>query len=265
MQNSWNLFKKSVAIVTDNVGDAFRISGAIFVAAVFASTALNVMLTGDLIVEPPKLQVADPNADQTQQIGAAFADQKILALLGGNLIFFIAMSWIAIAWHRFVLLEETPRQLFPSWSGSRVIAYALKTLGIILVIAFVIIIPFALISSIFMAMGLGVMVFFANLLLFVCFYYLFFRAGLVLPALSLDSKMPVRQSLEATKPLSNDIFGLSAIVVGLVLVGGIVIGSIAPNNLIGVLITSVFQWFVVMISASLLTTLYGHTIEHRPL
>ena len=30
-------------------------------------------------------------------------------------------------------------------------------------------------------------------------------------------------------------------------------------------VTSLFQWIVVMISASLMTTLYGHIIERRPI
>jgi hypothetical protein len=46
---------------------------------------------------------------------------------------------------------------------------------------------------------------------------------------------------------------------------GIISGILAPNNIIGVLVTSLFQWIVVMISASLMTTLYGHIIERRPI
>jgi len=53
---SWKIFKKSVLIVLDNLKEAFRVSGAIFVAAVFASSALNVFLTGDLTIGAPDIQ-----------------------------------------------------------------------------------------------------------------------------------------------------------------------------------------------------------------
>jgi hypothetical protein len=46
---------------------------------------------------------------------------------------------------------------------------------------------------------------------------------------------------------------------------GVISGILAPNNIIGVLVTSLFQWIVVMVSASLMTTLYGHIIERRPI
>jgi hypothetical protein len=265
MKNSWNIFRKSVAIVTDNLGEAFRISGAIFVAAVFASTALNVGLTGEMIVEPPNMEAVQDATGQEQLIAAGFSSEKMLALLGGNLIFFIAMSWIAIGWHRFVLLEEVSNQLFPDWRSSRVIGYSLKTLGLVFAIAFAIIIPFAVLSAVLAAAGFGAGVALMNVLLFVCFYYLFFRAGLVLPAIALDTKIRIQDSFQATKPLAGDIWGLAIIVVALVLIVGILASSFAPNNIIGVLITAVFQWVLVMISASLLTTLYGYTVERRPI
>ena len=185
--------------------------------------------------------------------------------MGGNFIFFIAMSWIAIAWHRFILLEETSNQLFPNWSPSRIILYSIKTLVMVFTIAFIIIIPFALIITILTGVGLIAILPFINILLFISFYYVFFRAGLILPAVALDKKMSIRQSFEATKYFSNEIWGLSTIVIAMILFIGIVSGALAPNNLIGVLIISIFQWIVVMVSASLLTTLYRYAIERRPI
>ena len=91
--------------------------------------------------------------------------------MGGNFIFFIAMSWIAIAWHRFILLEETSNQLFPNWNPSRIILYSIKTLVMVFTIAFIIIIPFALIITILTGVGLIAILPFINILLFISFYF----------------------------------------------------------------------------------------------
>jgi hypothetical protein len=104
-----------------------------------------------------------------------------------------------------------------------------------------------------------------NILLFISFYYLFFRAGLVLPSIALDETMSIKQSFFETKAMSKDIWGLAVIVIVMILGIGVISGILAPNNIIGVLVTSLFQWIVVMVSASLMTTLYGHIIERRPI
>ena len=77
--------------------------------------------------------------------------------------------------------------------------------------------------------------------------------------------MSIKQSFFETKALSKEIWGLAVIVIVMILGIGVISGILAPNNIIGVLVTSLFQWIVVMVSASLMTTLYGHIIERRPI
>ena len=265
MLASWKIFRRSVLIVSDNLKEAFRISGAIFVAAVFASSALNVFLTGDLIIGPPQFQTVTNDSGQDQLMALNFSSEKMIALLGGNFIFFIAMSWIAIAWHRFILIEESGNQLFPIWNNLRVLKYSIKTIAIISSVIFILIIPFFLFFIFINGLGLVAILPIVNILLFISFYYLFFRAGLVLPSIALDETMSIRKSFRETKDISNEIWGLAAIVITMILSIGIISGILAPSNIIGVLVTSFFQWIVVMISASLMTTLYGHVVERRPI
>lgn len=84
---SWKIFRKSILIVLDNLKEAFRVSGAIFVAAVFTSSALNVFMTGDLTIGAPEIQAVKNANGQDQLMALNFSSQKIIALLGGNLIF----------------------------------------------------------------------------------------------------------------------------------------------------------------------------------
>ena len=79
------------------------------------------------------------------------------------------------------------------------------------------------------------------------------------------NKSPSQTLSKDSKNISKEIWGLSVIVILMILGIGIISGILAPNNIIGVLVTSLFQWIVVMISASLMTTLYGHIIERRPI
>ena len=265
MLASRKIFRRSVLIVSDNLKEAFRISGAIFVAAVFASSALNVFLTGDLIIGPPQFQTVTNDSGQDQLMALNFSSEKMIALLGGNFIFFIAMSWIAIAWHRFILIEESGNQLIPIWNNLRVLKYSIKTIAIISSVIFILIIPFSMLNIFINGLGLVAILPIVNILLFISFYYLFFRAGLVLPSIALDETMSIRKSFRETKDISNEIWGLAAIVITMILSIGIISGILAPSNIIGVLVTSFFQWIVVMISASLMTTLYGHVVERRPI
>ena len=265
MQNSWIIFRKSVEIVVGNFQQAIRLSGGLFVLAVFASTALNVLIAGTMIVNPADLQI-DTTLGNTEQIEMAQkAFQHSSALLLGNLLFFIAMSWIAIAWHRFVLLEETSSQLFPNLNAGRLISYLGKTLALVFMIAIGLAIPLAVISTLLSAAGLATLMPLVSLGLFVCIYYFFFRAGLVLPAIALDQRITFSESFQTTKELSQSIWGIALIVVGMSSIAAILLGQIMPNNILGVLANAIVQWLMVMISASLLTTLYGHAVEHRPI
>jgi len=261
MTDSWNILQKSIAIIIDNISEALRISGAIFVISVFAATAVTVLMTGGMIAQMPVLEAGTVPTPQEQ----AEIVQIASAMLISNLIFFVAMSWIAVAWHRYVLLEEETNQLFPYWKTGRILGYLWKTLVVGFCVGFMVVFPFVIAASLLGAVGMAAVLPILGLAMFVCFYYLFFRMGLALPASALDQKMTLKEAFQATTDLSNQIWGLAVLVVGITLIAGILIGTIAPNNIIGVLITSVFQWFMVMISASLLTTLYGHAIERRSL
>jgi hypothetical protein len=265
MQESWIIFRKSVEIVMGNFQQAVRLSGGLFVLAVFLSTAMNVMMTGSMIVNPADIQIDSALAADEQLEAAQKAFQNSSALLVGNLLFFIAMSWIAVAWHRFVLLEESSTQLFPSWNATRLITYLGKTLILVFLIAIGLAVPFAVVSLVVGATGMVGLMPLIGLGLFICVYYLFFRTGLVLPAVALDKRLSFSESFRMTTDLSGAIWGTAMIVVGVSFSVAILLGAMMPNNIFGVLLNAIVQWFMVMISASLLTTIYGHTVERRPL
>lgn len=52
-----------------------------------------------------------------------------VGFFSGMVVAFIATLWIAVAWHRFVLLNEAPQGLLPAFKGDRVMAYLLRMLA----------------------------------------------------------------------------------------------------------------------------------------
>ena len=59
----------------------------------------------------------------------------VLALLASWVAWGVLTAWIAVRWHRFVLLEERPRGAVPPWDGALIWAYALRSIKVALVMA----------------------------------------------------------------------------------------------------------------------------------
>lgn len=258
MDVAWKIFRKSVLSVFYNLDDAIRLTGGIFIITVFLSTALNVFLTGSLM--PPDMSKYQMNtADPEPMI---VDPSEIGAIFGGMVIFLIAFSWIAVAWHRFILNKEINQELLPELNVQRIVLYAWKTILISVCLVLMLMLPLLILTVVFSAVGLGGSV---SLLSLVAFYYLLLRFGMILPATAVDKELKFSESFIATKPLATQIIGVAFIQVIFVLVLAVVTAAIAPNNLVGVLIGAVTQWVGVLVSASLLTTLYSHLVQMQKL
>jgi hypothetical protein len=96
--------------------------------------------------------------------------------------------------------------------------------------------------------------------------YLAFRLTTALPASAIGSGQPFMAGWDATKGASADILVLAVIAVGahlvLALLGFLVFDRIPVVSLIWNIVVT---WLVTMVGVSILTTLYGHYIEKRPL
>lgn len=258
------IVEHSFRLLFRNLGDALKISvGPYLIAIVLSAIVLPVMA-----VPLDTALLALREGGQHQVPGGP------LALLGFLLVILIILfvsGWVAVSWHRFVLREEYPA-ILPSLSGRPIWPYVGKTLLLAIVIL-IISIPLGLVMGFAMvpfvrdptSAGAQIMGFGIGLILGTLLSWLWLRWGLILPSTAVERPMTMSESWNATKPLSGPIFTAVLILIALNLVVSLVVGMLLGDNIVTAIIGLVVNWISLMIGISILTTLYGHIVEGRPI
>ncbi len=190
------------------------------------------------------------------------------------LVSIFALSMMAIGWHRFVLREELPQSFVgvdQSWPISSYVWTLLK-LGLVLVLLLMALsIPF---SAMLGAGGSGTFVLFA-LLAGSLGTWLILRLGLVLPASAVGEQLTLRESFALTRPVAGPLVVTTFIMVLLQSIPNVLsapallfddtsaLRSVFVLALLPVNI--VIGWINAMVAIGVLTVLYGHLYENRPL
>ncbi len=242
----WEIFIHSVRLVFSNLGAAFQIS-----LLPYAISALAFLFLGAGAISIME------NASNPEILTVDGGIWRGLIVYG---IVAVLMSlWIAVAWHRYVLLEEYPAGWVPGFHGGEIGSYFIKglLLGLIImgaVILFSLTVGLILIPTLpflypFLAMALGT--------------YLFYRFCPVLPAAAVGRPMTFASAWEATKGNGGAIAMLVVLVVLLSMlleVPNMIGGSDTP---IGIIYSLVVNWIMTLVGSSVLTTFYGHFVEGR--
>lgn len=210
-----------------------------------------------------------------------FTTASILGLLLAVFVGVICWLWAAVAWHRFVLLEEYPTGILPNWRGSNIGNYFGNALliGLVLVAAgFGGAIVVGILVTAIPSYALGVLLGFG---LIFCLSWIATRIGLILPAAALGEKLRIGESWKATAPVSGQII-LPMVVIALastILNQGIIAltGTTAlvetsfglqeqiTLSSAGLLFSITVTWVQMLVNLALMTTLYGNLIEGRQL
>jgi len=251
------IFVHSVAIVLRNLVPALRISGLIYfimmaVQLWFFNSYGNVLasdITGNgdvgVMVPPPGFF-------------SSYLLMLVVSIVGG--------LWIAVAWHRYVLEEEISGGPIPYWRGAQIGRYFGRSILLGLIIG----VPITMVLSIVMGMAamsanvvvptaIGVVVLFFGV-------YLFYRLCSILPAAALNRPLTMGESWRATEGAGGPIVVLVIIALvgaAILQLPGLVFGG--NETFLGLIWTVISGWLTLMISASTLTTFYGHYIEGREL
>ena len=148
-------------------------------------------------------------------------------------------------------------------------AYFLRSLGygailILLVVVWGGFVGFAIGSIVSDSMTLAIIL--MAILIYLPILVIGFRITADLPAAAIGVDKPFLSGWAATVGQSADLIVLALVVIvilgGLGLIGGYVFGS---SSVLYAIWAFVFGWFQMMVAVSILTTLYGHYIEKRPL
>ncbi len=262
-----NIFLHSLRQVTGNIGMAVRVS-LWFVILVAIGT-----------VGMFSAVFADPNQPSFDGVAT---------LLGfGFAIFFVwGGSLIAVVWHRYILLEEVPQSAIPYRSGLNIWTYFWYTFGIAIILVVV---------TMILTMVLGLIIFpntplksaIFSIILGSVLVVLFYRLALILPAVAIDKKLSLADAMHATRSAMGPILVLAVVVVifntilsqivGFLFNGDqanamlriendqIIYTEISGMGILYFIANGLVQWFSLMLSVSILSTLYGHFVEKRGL
>jgi hypothetical protein len=251
---AWQIFAHSVRQVFGNMEAALRVSGVFYLVSI----ALQLVLIGTLFSKTEaEMQAMMANGSYPWGGVAVFV---IVAMIGG--------LWTAVGWHRYVLTEEQPG-IIPPLHADRMLGYFGK--GIL--ISLVMIIPILLVSMI-VAMFAGPLMASGHMVISTVFMSVamlpliifFLRMSSMLPGAALEANVPLFSGWEATKGETATfailalISGAAQLVIGLI--GSTVLGNLPILAFAWQALTG---WVITMVGISVLTTLYGHYIEKRPL
>lgn len=198
-----------------------------------------------------------------------------LAALALILLSFFVSAWIAVSWHRFVLLEEYP-SLLPATRGRPIWPYVGKMLLMLLILILiggVFLASYYFLIIIYFGSGgnnVGQLVnFFTLLCTLIALAVLIvtsLRMGSALVATALGKNMTFRASVDATRSIGGVIwrivFIMLIVAVPLNFVGDFLAST---DRFVGAIVEAAYSWLATMFGASILTTIYGHVIEDRPL
>lgn len=240
----YQIFLHSVKQVLGNLGPAIRISGILFLVQVIATLFFG-----------------------RREMMSGMQDAMAMPLGGPlllTLVTLITSLWIAVAWHRYILRVEEPGSVLPPFHGRRLLAY----LGDSLLIGVVVLIPALVLSVVAGLLGstggmIGMLL--GLLVTLVPIFVLTLRFCAALPAAALGEPLGLRGAWEATDGATLDFLAL-AVIAG---VASFILDL--PSHLFMGAMPLAMGWAVIsawlktMVGASILTTIYGHYVERRPL
>lgn len=246
-----SLFVHSVRLVLGDWRNALRISGLLYL--IYAVPALILALLFPAPIQP-------------EQVLAAVGAGGVVAVVTGILAI-VAFVWIAVAWHRYVLLDEMPAGRFPDFNSSRLLSYGGYSLLIALigfVLSFVVSAVVGIVAIPLLSV-VGVVI--TGLLAVAAILIVGYRLAPILPAVAIGKPLTLGQAWAATKNANGPIIVLaivSAIAALVIDIPAFILVMAGPiGGFLAVLWTLVTGWVKMIVGVSILTTLYGHYVEGR--
>lgn len=251
---AWQIFRHSVRQVTGNLPDALRLSLVPMAVQV-------VVMLGLIWVASQTGGVPDAAAPE-----AGFVLGTILAVI----VMLATALWIAVEWHRYVLLNERPMGFVPPFHGSRIVAYLLRSLAYLLILAVVAALLMIVQTTLSKLLAIATPLPFMLLSLIVVLLpvlVLGLRLSAGLPGAAIGAEEDFTAGWRATADATADIVQLALILIGAQFGLQLVSAGLAQANLsiLSFAWEIVSGWLVTMVGVSVLTTLYGHYVEGRPL
>ncbi|MCB1493492.1 MAG: hypothetical protein KDJ77_17140 [Rhodobiaceae bacterium] len=209
---------------------------------------------------------------------------KILLAVIAIVLLVVGFAFVAIGWHRYVLREEAIGGFFVVRSGWPARTYILRWLRIIFII-FLFAIPIAvgaeLVSGIFERMfGYSeygrIALWMAPVWAFVAqtvSNWAILRIGLGLPAIAVDGDISVSESFRITQVYAGQLVVTAMLIALLGFVPDLLMAATDfappdmawPSVIVVTIVGLAFYWIGGFAAIGILTVLYGHLVEKRPI
>ena len=257
---SFKIFVHAIRLVFGHLGVALRIGGVLYLVQL-AATILAVFTTASWVTN--SAAGPDPGA--------------LLYLIAAIVVLTVTGAWIAVAWHRYVLLDEMPGAFVARFNGDRTFAYVGRSfllaliasgLGLVAsIIIGVIATPVLTVATQLSSSAMVLVGFFVFLLVYVPLAIVICRLALVLPASAIGQPMRFGEAWAATSKASGAIVGialLSAVCVWLLDLPSLLL-TFGPLLWVRIVWQTLVGWIELMVGVGILTTLYGHYVQRRPI
>lgn len=251
------IFTHSLRQVFGNLGPAIKLSLLPFLVLIAA-----VLLIGWIAITPQ---------------GAA-TESDFWVLFGWGLVILVVyiacFLAVAVNWHRFILQNEVP-SLIPQLHGKAMISYLVRLI-VISLIAIAIIIPsgLLLVRIIGAAFSSGVIwpLLILGIGLSILLTAFFTRLSVSLPSLAIGEPITLGKGWGSMAGKWGTLIVLALIMMGLQMIVGQILDAIMLSTslppfayILMMFVYVAYYWLVTMLSLSILTTLYGHYVQGRPL
>lgn len=253
---AFQIIRHAFRMIFGNFGQALRVSVGPYLLLVIAIIAFGFLFSAQ-----------DSTFSPDGQLQPGMNGFGPLFFLGAVFVFLFALfvfGWVAVSWHRFILLEEftqklpaiTDRPIWPYVGRSFLYAFLLALAAVPMFFIL------GLVASPLGGLGFVIISFFILALL----AYGWFRIAIALPSVAVGKPISLGQAWVASSGISGTIFGVAFLLMAFNAVAGIVVSMLAGISIIlGGLGEIALQWTTLMLGVSILTTFYGHLIEGRPL
>jgi len=240
----WKIFVHALSMVVRNWREALRI--ALFPTALWA---VALVVVGFAL---PQSQATDGEV--------AASGSMILTGLISILIAVLAMIWVLVNWHRFILLSEYPSGWLPTLRRDAIGAYLWRVVQMTLLLILAMI-PIVVITMILGGANGALLMIWVGLML-----YGFYRISPILPAAAVGETLAMRAAWDATRPGAGAIviiIILSMVVTQLASVIEVLLTGAIP--VFGAIVSIILMAALGLLNASILTTIYGHYVDGRQL
>lgn len=244
----FSIFLHSVRLVFTQLSGALRISAALYIISAVISGFAYLSVFG-AVTNPEEIP---PN---------------IWQFYAATLVSVLIYLWIAVGWHRFVLLDEESAAPLPPFHGDRLLAYLGRLLQLCL-IGLVVGLVLGLFLGLLAYLSQGNVVFLTivPVILLTILLLLSYRVAPIFPGAAIGRPVNIGGAWRATTGATGAIFVLavaSAIASVVIDLPAHLLGLLPMGGIVSLVWLVITGWIKMMVGISIVTTIYGVYVEKR--